>query len=159
MAVFISYQRADEARALAVTAYLKKTGIPCFFDLLEPGLTREKDADVTNIIRKGLANCSHLMAIISEATKLSWWVPFEIGAATETDKRISSFRIGFVDLPHYLEIWPVLSSDRDLDMFIRVYKKDSVVEQSLKAFSDSTLPAVKTATEFHRVLKTQLGLP
>lgn len=37
---------------------------------------------VVQCIEKGLAACTHLLGIITENTRESWWVPYEIGSAT-----------------------------------------------------------------------------
>ena len=50
-----------------------------------------------------------LLAIVTENTPLSWWVPFEIGVARETDSLIATFlevnRVSTVkvELPSYLK--------------------------------------------------------
>ena len=37
----------------------------------------------TDHIRENLNTCTDIIVVMSEATKESWWVPFEIGMATE----------------------------------------------------------------------------
>ena len=53
------------------------------------------------------------MVIATVDAKESWWVGFEIGAAREAGKLLSSRidRDKTVRLPSYLEIWPVITSD------------------------------------------------
>jgi len=98
MPVFISYQRADEARALVIKTKLDANRVPSYLDVLDPSQVES----VTQKILKALHDCSHMIAIISVNTAKSWWVPFEIGVATERDARISTFRRDTVDLPDYL---------------------------------------------------------
>ena len=51
----------------------------------------------------GLANCTHLLAFISTATRGSWWVPYEIGSVRGRSKQLAFFVHKEVrDLPDYL---------------------------------------------------------
>jgi hypothetical protein len=51
----------------------------------------------------GLANCTHLLALISTATRGSWWVPYEIGSVRGRSKQLAFFVHKEVrDLPDYL---------------------------------------------------------
>jgi hypothetical protein len=159
MPVFISYQRADEPTALRLRKYLSSQNIDSFLDIMEPLLTRENSDNVTQIIRSGIHKCTHLMAVVSDSTRYSWWVPFEIGAATEIDRRISTFRIGALDLPHFLKIWPVLTRDSDLAEFVRAYKQDALALQASKAFTDAARATIKSASDFHNTLRGRLGQP
>ncbi|MDR9507731.1 hypothetical protein RI662_26405, partial [Brevibacillus agri] len=56
----------------------------------------------------------------------SWWVPFEIGLATEKEYPISSY-VSYWDkkqIPDYLWKWPVLETDTDLNNYINLLKRD-----------------------------------
>lgn len=61
-----------------------------------------------------------ILAIVTENTPLSWWVPFEIGVARETDSQIATFlevnrySRNKVELPSYLRKWPILATTRSL---------------------------------------------
>lgn len=85
-------------------------------------------------------------------TEKSWWVPFEIGVGTEKDRRITSFQLTQVKLPNFLTKWPVLKSQRDLDTFIRLYKKDNTVQKT-ESYEYRT---ISSADQFHRELKASL---
>jgi len=155
MPVFISHRRADTSTALRVDNRLKSHGIQTYLDVLDP--TLQSAENVTQQILAGLAPCTHLMAIVSTETAGSWWVPFEIGVATDADKRISSFCIAAVTLPDYLRVWPVLTRDEHIDAFARRYLSDRLIlEKSYKLAEARTTP-VQTAGDFHRLLKRDLG--
>ena len=57
---------------------------------------------------------------MTENTPLSWWVPFELGVARETDSQIATFlsvhesSLNVVTLPSYLKTWPILASAAEL---------------------------------------------
>jgi hypothetical protein len=159
MPVFLSYQRRDEGKARSICATLTDThGIRTYIDVLDPALSSA--SNVTNTILRRLADCTHLLALISESTNISWWVPFEIGAATKTDARITSYNCTGQTrpyLPDYLKIWPVLQSDRDLAQFAKLYLSDKVYLQKSARFSESRQTSIQTADDFHRYLKSAIG--
>ena len=53
-----------------------------------------------------------LLAVVTNATSESWWVPFEIGVAWDKKKYLSTFGDPRVTLPSFLAVWP---SVRDHD--------------------------------------------
>ena len=75
-----------------------------------------------------------LLAIVTENTPLSWWVPFEIGVARETDSLIATFlevnRVSTVkvELPSYLKKWPILTSTTSLQIWARRLTDAAVYE-------------------------------
>ncbi len=157
MPIFISHRQADKQNADMLAKYFTQKGVPFYLDSLEPNL--QSDKDITTKILERLNLCTHLMAVVSKNTEGSWWVPFEIGAATEKDHRISSLNWSNVSLPEYLQIWPVLKNQPHLDAYIELYKsdKETLVRQGLstKAYS----ARVQTAADFHRLMKTYTGQP
>ncbi len=123
MPVFISYYRADETKARTIETYFRRKDIPAYLDVLDSGL---RPADATARILEAISNCTHLLALVSGSTVKSWWVPFEIGVATDSSRRIASFREGQVQLPDFLNVWPILSSLIDLELFAARYKQDAL---------------------------------
>ena len=151
MPVFLSHKKEDKKDALQLAAYLKTNGIACYVDVLDPSLSTT--TDITSTIRKRVRQCTHLMALISNITERSWWVPFEIGVATEIDRRISSFQTGSSPLPEYLETWPILRTRSDLDAFVLLYRRDTSTSITERRGSHAT---IRSADQFHRELKSML---
>lgn len=60
---------------------------------------------------------------MSETTKYSWWVPFEIGMSAQIDMPTASFLKEDVDLPSYLSYWPRLKTTRDVATYVDVRKR------------------------------------
>lgn len=152
MPVFISHRSTDSDQATFVYCYLTTHGVQCYIDKLDE--TLQSTDNITDVILTRIKQCSHMMAIVSQQTSGSWWVPFEIGVATDSDRRISSFRAINVDLPHFLSKWPVLKDKHDLDKFIELYKRDSTI-----AFNEfrASYQDIKSADQFHRQLKINIG--
>ena len=108
-----------------------------------------------------MRQCSQLLAIISSYTLKSWWVPFEIGEATALARRITSYKNGNMDLPPFLKIWPVLTRDSQLQLFIQEYEKDRriIFEEKIhrthaSVAMDGMTPS--SAEKFHSSLKSKL---
>lgn len=151
MPVFISHKKEDEQSALRISAYLKQHSICSYVDVLDP--TLQTTDDITKTLMGRISLCSHLMAVVSQYTEKSWWVPFEIGVGTEKDRRITSYQLTAVILPDFLTKWPILKSQRDLDTFIQFYKKDTLVSlEEARGYSKS----IYSAEQFHTQLKMSL---
>lgn len=157
MPVFISHRKADTAEALRAGARLKMHRITTYLDVLDPRI--QSAENVTQQILAGLQPCTHLLAIISTETAGSWWVPFEIGVATNADKRITSFCISIVSpmtLPDYLRVWPILTRENQLDLFARRYLEDKTFLEKSYRLSEARTTLIQTANDFHRFLKQDL---
>ena len=123
--VFISHKSEDAPKASLVAQQFERQGVSYYLDVLDDNLFGSGEI-LTNHLRNKLNECTHLLAIITNNTKISWWVPFEIGLATEREYPISSY-VSYWDkqrLPDYLWKWPVLESDQDLNNYIMLLKRD-----------------------------------
>ena len=159
MPVFISYRHMDRAHAMQINRRLMQANIKTYLDVLDP--ESQTTDDITEVITRNISECTHLLAVVSERTALSWWVPFEIGEATISNRRICSFRTGPTELPLYLDKWPKLSSAKDLDFFIEAYKTEVNLKRSASlesiTGSESTRSYNKTnADRFHTDLKNRI---
>lgn len=157
MPVFISYRHTDRVQAMAINARLKLANIKTYLDVLDT--ESQQTDDITAVITRNITECTHLLAVVSQETAMSWWVPFEIGEATISDRRICSYKIGASALPLYLDKWPKLSSDTDLSFFIDAYRKEAMSERSLgmESFSESIRGTFKrNADLFHDQLKDRI---
>lgn len=132
MKVFISHKREDGPAAERVCNTLKASGVKAYLDLLEGPLALAGEA-LTNHIKRQLNDCTDLLVVISENTRFSWWVPFEIGMASQKDFPIVNYLKAGVDLPDYLTYWPRLRSDADLVKYVRanrVVKEEALLRES-----------------------------
>jgi len=155
MSVFISYKHLDRNLALQIDERLKINGIKTYLDVLDA--ESQSTESITTVITKNIAMCSHLIAVVSKETATSWWVPFEIGEATISAKRIASYRSSYSSLPEYLEMWPKMDSMQHLDLFIATYKneqRESVYNRNM--FESVGSVGVKSASDFHSTLKAKI---
>ncbi|MHC8346254.1 toll/interleukin-1 receptor domain-containing protein [Pseudomonas sp. RT6P73] len=157
MPVFISYRHTDGAQAMVINARLKQANIKTYLDVLDT--ESQQTDDITTVITRNITECTHLLAVVSQETAMSWWVPFEIGEATISDRRICSYKIGTSELPLYLDKWPKLSNDVDLSFFIDAYRKESMSKRSIgmESFSESVRGTYKSDADlFHDQLKNRI---
>lgn len=104
-----------------------------------------------------MKDCSHLIAVVSENTEGSWWVPFEIGEATIIDNRIATFQVGYVTLPEYLKKWPKMTTMEHLKLFAIAYKADYPLAFNRKLGGESVSTSSRSSEQFHYNLKRNLG--
>ena len=131
--VFISHKQEDSITAGQILQKLKESGADAYLDLLEGELLL-KGEKLTQHLKKRLSECTDLMAVVSNITQISWWVPFEIGMAAQQDFPIVTYLKGAVELPDYLSYWPKLKSINDISKYVRVKKsveQQIIVEKSL----------------------------
>lgn len=108
--VFISHKSSDMEAAEAVANYLMSNDIDVYLDKLDAGLqkkTEEMDAKgIVESINKALKCCTHIIVLVSDQTKESWWVPYEVGYSKNGEKKIASALLtGYIDgFPDYLKI-------------------------------------------------------
>ena len=113
---FISHKGDDTEIAEEVGDILYENGLNAYLDLWDPevdGDSPELEVHLREVIRETIS----LVAVVTEHTPTSWWVPFEVGVARETESQIATFLSvnelsrNVVDLPSYLMNWPIMTSD------------------------------------------------
>jgi hypothetical protein len=154
--VFISHKREDQAQAAAVAAYLTKGGLTVYLDVIDTQLAKS-GPDLADYIRAQMAKCTQLLALISQNTAASWWVPWEIGVATEKERFLASYVSGGAIVPEYLLKWPYLKSKSDLDIYIRESKKAELLVESAALEGYPTTARAQGFRAFHTSLKASLG--
>ena len=113
---------------------------------------------LTEHIKEKITKCTDVIVVLSENTKNSWWVPFEIGIATERNMRIANYLVSYIKLPDYLEYWPRLKSSGDILKYVETRKEVFVeysrarnIYESFSRYSDAS-----EIDEFYRRLKQKL---
>lgn len=119
MKVFISHKKEDELRALMVKLALDKKGVSSYLDVLDDEIA-EGGKSLTDHIKENLNSCTDVIVVMTESTKKSWWVPFEIGMSAQKDMPTASFLAPNVELPDYLKYWPRLKNTDDIATYVDV---------------------------------------
>ena len=107
MKIFISHKQEDSDTANRLAGELRLLGIPYYLDILDSTVTTSGRA-LTEHIKRNLNDCTDIIVIMSEATRLSQWVPFEVGMSAQNDMPTATFLKSSVSIPEFLEYWPRL---------------------------------------------------
>lgn len=141
--VFLSHISVDKSAVRAIGKYLMENGdIDIYLDendeALQAAVKAGNPHKVTEFIEKGLSYSSHIMCLVSNETSRSWWVPYEIGFAKKSRKKIASLLLkGNTYLPDYLKISEVIEGTKSLNQYIdRIenetrYSYDSAINKRL----------------------------
>ena len=166
MPVFISYQSEDRSAATEVRERLEgHHGIPCWMDVFS---TSYSPKTITQDVLRNINKCTHLIALFGENTRVSWWVPYEVGVAEQAKRAITSFaEYSNENLPEYLMHWPILRNKDAVDEFAKLYKERKLEVESVnfsgdlikKSNASTALRGAKTVTskQFQKDLKYLLG--
>ena len=155
MKVFISHKQEDSALAISVKNAFTQYGITSYLDLLDSKISGG-GKELTEHIKENLNSCTDIIVVMSEETKKSWWVPFEIGMAAQVDMPTVSFLKSEVELPDYLSYWPRLKTVSDIGKYITIRKITEMTFQDRYIYhSDEFKQALKTQA-FYDALKREL---
>lgn len=117
--VFVSHRQADAQAAWAIArALIDIADVDVFLAAFNPALSASGNPEhVTGVIDFGLNACTHLLAVVSDNTRGSWWVPYEVGVARNRPVRCGLTLLERVkDLPEYLQ---TVDTVQDVDGLIR----------------------------------------
>ena len=111
--VFVSHKSNDTARAVQIAERISRNGLSAWVDVADPIIARD-GPELADYIRRVLKSSRSLLALVTSATKESWWVPFEIGLAFEQQRLLASYG-NRASLPSFLYKWPNVQDDTQLD--------------------------------------------
>lgn len=167
--VFISYRSSDRDVALKLAATFDDAGLDYYIDVADAGLQAASAAGdsmaVVKAIEEGVRRSTHLIGIVTEETKESWWVPFEIGtsraaaiaAGVEPSGRAAYLVDSWVtELPDYMRVSTLLPMTADLTAWISRTRTVGGWLESGRASTvgavpvSSALPASRSPLRFYR---------
>lgn len=151
MKVFISHQQEDSACARTVASGLRQYGWETYLDVIDSAL-QEDGPGLSDYIREQMSKCTQLLSVISSSTKNSWWVPWEIGVASEKDFLIATYVAEHTELPSYLKKWPCLMTLNDIAKYVRLSNTANSRIRTAYAQHRASI-----ARNFHRELRRSLG--
>src|SRR5205085_6894135 len=96
-------------------------GIASYLDVIDDQIAGNGE-DLVAYLKDRMSTCSNLIAVVSPTTKLSQWVPWEIGVASERDMPLAAYLSGISDVPEFLKRWPRLSSIAHVDAYAAAMK-------------------------------------
>ena len=100
--VFLSYRHSDQDIALRLAGELYKAGFDVFIDFYD-GTLDPADGHIDTALVLAIRNSDTMVIVVSDDTRLSWWVPWEIGVSTPYKKPRAIYTLGLREsLPTYL---------------------------------------------------------
>ncbi len=88
--VFVSHRSGDDDVAEEVARCVRSYGLTAWVD--SDHLHASDDGpQMASKIKRVIERSYCLMAVVTQATESSWWVPFEIGIASDMDRFLSSY--------------------------------------------------------------------
>ena len=121
--VFISHKSEDVAAAKEVADRVMAAGLDVYLDIFDGELqkaTREDNArGIVSGIERALARSTNILVLVTDKTRQSWWVPYEIGFSKRGDKGIASLLLKSTDdFPDYLKIERTLRNGTELNTYL-----------------------------------------
>lgn len=157
--VFISHKNTDALVAERVARRVRANGLNVYLDTIDDALSKD-GADLAAHLLKRMGECQQLIAVVSSATKESWWVPWEIGVGAEKGFRMASFSESYVSLPEYLQKWPALHTDHHIDLYCKysTATEGTTTRRLREAYSNSRQKEIRMseALDFHKRLKAAI---
>ena len=154
MKIFISHKQEDSDTANRLAGELRLLGIPYYLDILDSTVTTSGRA-LTEHIKRNLNDCTDIIVIMSEATRLSQWVPFEVGMSAQNDMPTATFLKSSVSLPEFLEYWPRLKYTSDIATYVSA-RREAQNEYAKKSIYEMAQTTKSQTERFYDVLKRRL---
>lgn len=117
-------------------------GINTYLDVIDEQISNDGKA-LTEHIKNAMNQCSDIIVVMSEKTRNSQWVPFEVGMSAQRGMPTVTFLVENVKLPEFLEYWLRLKDYSDDEKFIFAKEKTAIRKRTI---SESV--AGTTDTEF-----------
>ena len=119
--VFISHRQIDKNIAIDIANTLSLHNINYWLDVLDPQLSGNQSQNATaiaNIIEMALLNCTHVLAVMTDNSLGSNWIPYEYGRVKEKRLMVSNvcaytFQLSKM-LPEYMLLGEVVDDDKGL---------------------------------------------
>jgi hypothetical protein len=155
--VFLSHKKEDKPACKKIAEYLSNAGIDYYLDEEDEDLQQAASVSdpikITEAIKKGIKNSTHMLVVISEKTYRSQWVPFEVGygQAAIIDSQIDEDKlklsvltlkdISEKTLPDFMQIAYMIKGTKSLNEFISKIsnKLEKYMINESRIFSNSQL--------------------
>lgn len=159
MKIFISHQQMDTNLANNIYELLKSKGVEAYLDVMY-NLHSTDSKYLTNHLKQIVNKSTDILVVMTDHTKNSWWVPFEIGMAANKDLRIVTYLQSELKLPEFLDYWPRLKKYEDIQKYINAHKyriQEENLRNSISMDSYNFSNNQFTNDDFYRILKESLN--
>lgn len=155
ISIFISHKKEDGETAALIAKELNRINVHCYLDLLDTQMTQNGKA-LTDHIKNNLNKCTDIIVVMSEITKLSQWVPFEVGMSAQKDMPTATFLQANVSLPEYLEYWPRLKKPEDILEYVKT-RNEVYLRYDNRGLYESVQFNTSQTERFYAKLKERLN--
>ncbi|WP_257140728.1 toll/interleukin-1 receptor domain-containing protein [Bacillus wiedmannii] len=131
--MFLSHVTENKQVAIAIGEYIKNAGLDIYLDIYDSELQRAvssgDDKAITQCIENGINASTDILCIVSETTKRSWWVPFEIGYGKRAEKSVSTLLLkDVIGIPSYLAITNLIQGTKKLNQYsLSLHKRETTL--------------------------------
>jgi len=153
--VFVSHTTDDDRLADEVAECIQRHGLTAWVD--SHHLAREDDGPaMASKIKRVIERSYCLLAVVTGATSRSWWVPFEIGVASDRNRFLSTYGDPRVSLPSFLAAWPRVRDHGELHSWCNEIKrtKDRYGSSTYKGFVET---AGLRTSDYAREMRAMVG--
>lgn len=122
--IFISHKKEDEAAAIELGEYISNNfNYDIYLDVsdvdLREAVSEENDEKIVASIKNGINESTSIICVISDKTKLSWWVPYEVGLADSRGISIATLKLKDIDdIPSFLKLQKNINSIDELNQHL-----------------------------------------
>lgn len=155
MKIFISHKQEDSFTANQIAKELKSCNVAYYLDVLDESMT-QNGKELTDHIRDSLNKCSDIIVVMSSITRLSQWVPFEVGMAAQVDMPTATFLKEDVMLPDFLQYWPRLKKVADIRKYVSASNDVDQEYQKFRPIYEEAAFQQRKVERFYDVLKQRL---
>jgi hypothetical protein len=162
--VFLSHKKEDKPACREIANYLSNSGIDYFLDeeeeLLQQAIDTGNPEKITEQIKKGIRESSHMLVVVSEKTYKSQWVPFEIGyghaaiidKSLEMNEREEKIGLSILtlkdiaekELPTFMQVGKIIRGTKGLNEYLAQIsnrlEKSMINERIMISASDMNHP-------------------
>ena len=155
MKIFISHKQEDDAVARRLDQEFRYHNVDTYLDLINDTILKDGEA-LTKHIRESLNTCTDIIVVMSEKTRLSQWVPFEVGMSTQKDMPTVTFMVDDVKLPEFLDYWPRLTQFSDVEKYLIARERVFSINES-RSIGNGIFNHMQPSTnDFYKALKKML---
>lgn len=123
--IFLSHTRQDKQHVINIGNYIMQAGFNIYLDIYDSDLQKAADTEnheaITRCLEKGIENSTHMLCFVSEKTRESWWVPYEIGYGKGKANHIATLLMkdfNLDNIPSFLSISEIIKGIKSLNDYL-----------------------------------------
>ncbi len=116
--VFLSHSSKDELKLPYIISFLEKYGVKVYIDKNDPRLPKETSPKTAQILKDNIEKCNKFILLVSENSKDSRWIPWELGLA-DIAKNTSNVALLPIANDYFKAAW---TKQEYLGLYDRIYR-------------------------------------